>query len=59
MSELNHLLHFVNHCVHAKGNDAKWAGVGLIVVGLFLTPFCIGIPLLIFGIVKLVEGFNS
>lgn len=26
---------------------------------LFLTPFCIGIPLLIFGIVKLVEGFTS
>jgi hypothetical protein len=59
MSQLNHLAHLVHHCTHAKGDDAKWAGGVLIVVGLFLTPFLIGVPLLIYGIVKLVEGFKS
>lgn len=24
MSQLNHLMRLFNHCVHAKGNDAKW-----------------------------------
>ncbi len=38
---------------HAAHEDSKLAGVVLIVVGVFLTPFLIGIPLMIWGFYKL------
>ena len=44
------LLEMVAHAAH---EDSKLAGVVLIVVGFFLAPFLIGIPLMLFGAYKL------
>jgi len=52
-------MHGVHHAAHAKGKDSKVAGVFLIVVGLFFAPMLIGIPILIFGLVKLFSGDDS
>lgn len=48
--------HWVHHAVHVAAHekkDPKAAGVALIVVGLFFTPWIVGIPILIYGICKL------
>jgi hypothetical protein len=48
--------HWVNHLVHAAAHEKKapkLGGLVLIVVGLFLTPVLIGIPLVIAGAVKM------
>jgi hypothetical protein len=44
------------HLIHAAANEKqhpKFAGVVLIVIGLFLTPWLIGIPILGYGVYKL------
>ena len=43
------------HVVHAAASDknSKVGAVAMIVVGLFFTPFMIGIPILIMGIYRL------
>jgi hypothetical protein len=57
--KLHELPHIFHHLIEAKGDDAKWAGVILIVIGLVLTPACIGIPIVIVGIIKIIEGFKG
>lgn len=50
---------WVHHAVHAAAHEKKnpkLAGVILIVIGVFFTPFLIGIPIMIYGFYKL---FNS
>jgi hypothetical protein len=49
----NHIVHLLHYCIEAKGSDAKIVGVVLIIVGVFFAPVLIGVPILIFGIVKL------
>jgi hypothetical protein len=48
----NHLPHVIHGAWHEKKNP-KLAGLVLIVIGLFLTPWLIGIPILLMGIYKL------
>lgn len=48
----NHLPHVIHRAMHEKEHP-KMAGVVLIVVGLFFTPWLIGIPILLLGIYKL------
>jgi len=48
----HHLTHIVHGAMHEKQNP-KLAGVVLVVIGLFLTPILIGIPILLLGIYKL------
>lgn len=45
-------IHGAAHAAHNKSNP-KLAGIILIVIGFFLAPMLIGIPLMIFGFVKL------
>lgn len=48
--------HWIHHAVHAAAHDKehpKLSGVILIIIGLFLTPWMIGIPILIYGFYKL------
>jgi len=47
-----HLPHFVHGAWHEKKHP-RLGGVVLIVIGLFLTPWLIGIPILGMGIYKL------
>jgi hypothetical protein len=50
----NHLwLHAAHAAVHSKQN--KTAGVMLLVVGFFLAPVLVGIPLMIAGVVRLLK----
>jgi hypothetical protein len=37
----------------AKGGESKFGAIILIVIGIFLAPMLIGIPLLLFGVIKL------
>jgi hypothetical protein len=48
------LTHLVHHAVKEKEHPV-FLGVMLIIVGLFLTPWLIGIPIVIFGIYKLCQ----
>jgi hypothetical protein len=47
--------HWQDHLLHtaAHHEDSKVAAVVLIVMGLFFTPFLIGIPILIMGVHRL------
>jgi hypothetical protein len=48
--------HHLPHVIHGAWHDKKsprFSGVILIVIGLFLTPWLIGIPILLMGIYKL------
>ncbi len=47
-----HLPHVIHKAMHEKKHP-KLAGLVLIVIGLFLTPWLIGIPILFMGIYKL------
>lgn len=49
---LHHLTHLVHGALHEKENP-KLAGAVLVVVGLVLTPFLIGLPILLVGLYKL------
>jgi hypothetical protein len=52
------LPHGLHHVLHAAAHDKKnpkLAGVVLIFIGLFLTPWLIGIPIVIYGICKLAK----
>jgi hypothetical protein len=49
---LHHLTHLVHGALHEKEHP-KFAGAVLVGVGLILTPFLIGIPILLVGIYKL------
>lgn len=44
-----------HHLIHAAAHDkdSKLAAVVLIVMGLFFTPFLIGIPILLIGLYRL------
>jgi hypothetical protein len=48
----HNLPHLIHGAMHEKDHP-KLAGVMLIIVGLFLTPFVIGIPILLLGMYKL------
>jgi hypothetical protein len=48
----HHLPHLIHGAMHEKKHP-KIAGMMLIIVGIFLTPWLIGIPILILGIYKL------
>jgi len=50
----HHLPHIVHQAMEETKNP-KFAGVILIIIGLFLTPWLIGIPILILGIYKLFQ----
>lgn len=41
------------HVIHAASHSGKGGAIVLIIVGLFFTPWLIGIPILIWGIAKL------
>jgi hypothetical protein len=43
--------HMIHTAAHEK--ESKLAAVVLIVMGLFFTPFLLGIPVLLFGIYRL------
>lgn len=47
--------HWQTHVLHAAAHDknSKVAAVALIVMGLFFTPFMIGIPILLLGLYRL------
>jgi hypothetical protein len=48
----------IGHIVHAASHEEqhpKLAGVVLIIIGLFFTPWLIGIPILIYGFYKLLK----
>jgi hypothetical protein len=47
--------HWLQHAVHAshEKDHPKLAGMMLCFIGLFLAPWLIGIPILIYGIYKL------
>lgn len=49
----NHWMHAATHAIKAKGDDSRGAGVVLLIVGFFLAPIGIGIPLMIIGAIKL------
>jgi hypothetical protein len=42
----------VVHMAKKKGDEAKGAGIVLMVIGLLLTPVLIGIPIVIVGAIK-------
>ncbi len=44
------------HAGHAANHGSKLGAVLLIVVGFFMAPLLIGIPLMILGLVKLFSG---
>jgi hypothetical protein len=52
----NHWMHGI-HQAHRASHEGshKTAGVIYIIVGLFMAPFLIGIPLMIYGIYKLAK----
>ncbi|MBX3402388.1 MAG: hypothetical protein KF699_03150 [Phycisphaeraceae bacterium] len=41
------------HLAHSASHGGKVGAVVLIIIGIFLTPMLIGIPLIIWGVVKL------
>jgi len=49
---LHHWFHVLHAAQHDK-SDSKWTAVLLIVVGFFLAPMLIGIPLMIMGFIRL------
>ena len=55
----NWWLHGAHHAAHAKGKESKLGGIILIVIGIFFAPMLIGIPIMIFGFVKLFSGGSS
>ncbi len=48
----HHVSHLVRHAMQEKKHP-KFAGLVLVVVGLFLAPWLIGIPIVLMGIYKL------
>ena len=51
---MSHWWHYLHHAHKAdEGGNHKLAGVILIVVGFFLAPALIGIPIMIYGFYKL------
>lgn len=56
MSHWKHLAHGLHqaHTADHQGHG-KLAGVICIVLGIFLTPMLIGIPLILYGLYKLVK----
>jgi hypothetical protein len=48
---MSNWFHVAAHAAHDKKNP-KLSGVVLIIIGLFLAPWLIGIPILIYGIYK-------
>ena len=54
----NHPWHHAIHAAHnSEGKSPVLASIVYIVVGLFFAPALIGIPILIYGIYKLVKSF--
>lgn len=52
----HHWWHFLHHAKHASDHGQnKIAGVILLIVGFFLAPMLIGIPLMLFGAYKLLK----
>jgi len=49
---MHHLPHVIHRAAHEKEHP-RVAGLVLCVIGLFLTPWLIGIPILMLGIYKL------
>ncbi|HMO13341.1 MAG TPA: hypothetical protein PKD64_06335 [Pirellulaceae bacterium] len=45
--------HAVHKAGHAKGKDRKVGGCFLIIIGFFFAPLLFGIPIMIWGFVKL------
>ncbi len=56
MSDFNHIVHLL-HSAHGEDEHGshKLAGVAYIVIGFFLTPLLIGVPLMFYGVYKLFE----
>jgi len=53
---MSHWMHMAGHAGHAANHGSKLGAVLLIVVGFFMAPLLIGIPLMILGFVKLFSG---
>lgn len=51
---MSNWLHYAAHAAHDKKNP-KLSGVVLIVIGLCLAPFIIGIPIMAWGFYKLLS----
>jgi hypothetical protein len=54
---LHHLVqHATVHALKTKGEESKAGGIALIVIGFFLTPILIGIPIMIVGVIKVINS---
>jgi len=54
---LHHLVqHATVHALKTKGEESKAGGLALIVIGFFLTPILIGIPIMIVGVIKVINS---
>ena len=57
---MDHLArHAATHALKTKGEDRKAGGIVLIVLGIFLTPVLIGIPLILIGLYKVFSSDGS
>ena len=55
----NHWIHGAHHAANAASKGSKLGAVVLIIIGFFLAPMLIGIPLMIYGFVLLCSGNSS
>jgi hypothetical protein len=49
--------HWMHAASHAAKSNSKGAGVVLLIIGFFLAPFLIGIPIMILGAIKIYKGY--
>ena len=56
MQNHNPLAHAVGHAIRkAREDNSKTGDIVLIVIGLFFTPFLIGIPIALWGLIRLLK----
>ena len=60
LGHVGHLLHQLHkgerHGIETGNlNESRLAAVGYIIVGIFLTPMLIGIPIILYGVCKLMK----
>jgi len=55
----HHWLHGAHHAAHAASKGSKLGAVILIVIGFFLAPMLIGIPMMIYGFIQLFSSSSS
>lgn len=55
----NHWMHWASHAGHAANHGSRFGAVLCIIIGFFFAPMLIGIPILIFGLIKLFSSGSS